>query len=169
MHPSAPRAIAAIVSFAVMAGCSSPAPNITSPSAVTDVTTAALHTTPACDHDTVAPTISNASASPNTLWSPNHKMWTIRVNYAVSDNCTPVNAIRRWLTVASDEPVNGRGDGNTSPDWIVMTANTVQLRAERAGPRNGRVYTITIHAEDAAGNESTRNVTVTVAHDQRKK
>ena len=162
---STPVAVAiSVLAFTV--ACSSPVNQLTAPTGVTEVTTAALHTPVPCDHDTVAPVISNASATPNTLWSPNHKWWTIQVNYNASDNCgTP----RTFLTVASDEPVNGLGDGNTSPDWQVVSASSVRLRAERSGTGDGRVYTITIHAVDQAGNTTTRAVTVTVKHDQRKK
>jgi hypothetical protein len=34
----------------------------------------------------------------------------------------------------------------------------VQLRAERAGPMNGRVYTVTMRVRDTAGGSTTRSV-----------
>lgn len=147
-----------------VAACSSRNP--AAPSQAAAVASTALHTTDPCDHDTVAPTISGVSASPNTLWPPNHKWWTIAVAYTLSDNCGPVTAS---LSVTSDEPVNGLGDGNTAPDWEVVDANTVRLRAERSGTGDGRVYTITIRAVDGAGNVTLATVSVTVAHDQRNK
>ena len=39
---------------------------------------------------------------------------------------------------------------------------TLNLRAERDNKRTGRIYTITIVCTDAAGNRSTKTVTVTV-------
>jgi hypothetical protein len=45
----------------------------------------------------------------------------------------------------------------------------MSLRAERSGTGSGRVYTITVQCTDAAGNSTTKTVTVTVAHDQAKK
>jgi hypothetical protein len=39
---------------------------------------------------------------------------------------------------------------------------TLDLRAESSGMGNGRTYTITVEARDAAGNASTRTVTVFV-------
>src|SRR5215210_955254 len=87
-------------------------------------------------NDTEAPKITNFSATPNTLWPPNHKWRDIMVNYLVSDNCPGTTC---QLTVTSNEPVNDIGDGNTAPDWIVLDDHRVQLRAERAGPLNGRV------------------------------
>lgn len=43
--------------------------------------------------------------------------------------------------VTQDEPVNDGGDGTTSPDAVLgPAANQVQLRAERSGGGDGRVY-----------------------------
>ena len=111
--------------------------------------------------------VSGASASPNTLWPPNHKMVAVAVSYSVSDACgrpTPTCG----LSVSSNEPVNGIGDGNTAPDWIVRSASAVDLRAERAGPLSGRVYTITVTCSDGA-RTSTTTTTVTVPHDKGKR
>jgi hypothetical protein len=92
----------------------------------------------------------------------------VTVNYNVTDNC-PLPANSCTLTVTSNEPVNGTGDGNTSPDWIILDAHHVQLRAERAGTGNGRIYTIGITCIDSGGNSSHQTVTVSVPHDQGKK
>lgn len=110
--------------------------------------------------DTTPPAIQGASASPNVLWPPNHQMVAVTVNAVVSDNCGP--ATWKIIRVQSNEPVNGLGDGNTSPDWQILGNHTVVLRAERSGTGSGRIYTITIQAEDAAGNLSTAAVMVTV-------
>jgi hypothetical protein len=149
----------------VAAACSSQV-NPAAPGEVADVGSTAIHTSNPCDHDSVRPSIVGASATPNSLWPPNHKWWTIRVNYILLDNC---GAVTSSLSVTSNEAVNGRGDGNTAPDWEVVNAHTVRLRAERSGPGDGRVYTITIRAVDRAGNAATRPVQVTVAHDQGKR
>jgi hypothetical protein len=45
----------------------------------------------------------------------------------------------------------------------------VELRAERSGSGQGRVYTVTITASDLSGNQSTATVDVRVPHDRRKK
>jgi hypothetical protein len=155
--------LAALV-LASAAACSSSAGSPTAPESLGNAGAAAVHN--ACHPDVVAPVISGVSATPSTLWPPNHKWWTVRVSYTLSDNCGGATA---FLSVASDEPVNGLGDGNTEPDWEVVNAQTVRLRAERSGTGDGRVYTITITATDAAGNQSSQNVQVTVVHDQRKK
>lgn len=117
-------------------------------------------------NDTQKPNITGASVDKPELWPPNHKMVLVTVSYATSDNCTPSSSIVCSLSVSSNEPVNGTGDGNTSPDWEIIDANHVNLRAERSGGGNGRIYTITISCRDAAGNVQTQNVTVKVPHNQ---
>ena len=118
--------------------------------------------------DTRAPEIRALSATPSALWSPNHKMRHVGVAVDVSDECDAASACR-IISVASNEPVNANGDGNTEPDWRITGALTAELRSERAGPGEGRVYTITIQCTDASGNiGATRNVVVTVPHDQGK-
>lgn len=112
--------------------------------------------------DTTRPSITNVSANPPNLWPPNHKMRNVTINYTAVDNCSPVT---NSLSVASNEPVNGNGDGNTAPDWVVVNDHLVQLRAERSGNGSGRIYTITITSTDDCGNVATTATTVTVAHD----
>jgi hypothetical protein len=73
------------------------------------------------------------------------------------------------LTVASSEPTNGTGDGNTSPDWEVIDAQDVRLRAERAGGGTGRIYYITITCmNDTNKKSSIQTVTALVPDDQGK-
>jgi uncharacterized repeat protein (TIGR01451 family) len=109
------------------------------------------------------PVISDASATPSTLWPPDHKMIDVTVNYTVTDNCGPVTTA---LSVTSNEPIDGLGDGDTSPDWEVVDEHQVRLRAERSGNGGGRVYTITITATDVAGDSSTLGLTVSVPKNQ---
>jgi hypothetical protein len=154
------------LALAVVAAACSSQSNPAAPTQAAEATSTALHTPIACDHDTQAPTIGAVSASPNSLWPPNHKWRTVAVSYVLSDNCSSVTSS---LSVMSDEPVNGLGDGDTAPDWEVVNARTVRLRAERSGTGDGRVYTITIRAVDRAGNAATAVVRVTVPHDQGKK
>jgi hypothetical protein len=119
-------------------------------------------------NDVEPPVIAGAHPVPNTLWPPNHKMRDVAVDYTVTDNCDPAPLISCGLAVSSNEPVDGPGDGNTSPDWVVLSSHQVQLRAERAGGGNGRLYTIGITCEDTKGNASQTSVGVTVRHDQGK-
>jgi hypothetical protein len=118
--------------------------------------------------DTTPPDLESVSADPSVLWPPNHKMVELGVFAALADVCDaePAYAI---ISVTSNEPVNGKGDGNTDPDWEITGDHTVKLRAERSGRGDGRIYTITVLAVDDSGNTSTAEVTVTVPHDQRSK
>jgi hypothetical protein len=90
-------------------------------------------------------------------------MRDVTVSYNVATNCGGVTCA---LDVASNEPVNGDGDGNTAPDWQVVDDHHVRLRSERAGGGTGRIYTITITCTDSAGGSSSAETSVTVAHDQ---
>lgn len=151
---------------------------ITSPYAfpvgITTVTATATNTggTASCTFtvtvtDNEAPVISQPVATPNKLWPPNHKMKDVSVAYTATDNCG--QPITCSLTVSSNEAVNDKGDGNTSPDWIVNPndAHNLQLRAERSGKGNGRIYTITTTCTDQYLNSSSKTSTVTVPHDNR--
>jgi hypothetical protein len=93
-------------------------------------------------------------------------MEPVTVTVDATDLCDP-NFSCEIISVTSDEPINGVGDGNTSPDWIITGPLTVDIRAERAGPGDGRVYTITVECTDESGNSSTATVDVTVPHSQR--
>ena len=117
--------------------------------------------------DNAPPTITSISVSPSVLWPPNHKMVPVNVTATASDNC----AVKKCniISVTSNEPVKGLGDGDTAPDWNISGNVTVDLRAERSGPGSSRVYTITVECADSAGNSSTGTVGVTVPHDQGKK
>jgi hypothetical protein len=91
-------------------------------------------------------------------------MVPITVNYAASDSC---GAVTTQLTVTSDEPVTApvlqQGlAGLTSPDWQVIDAHRVLVRAEYSLRGDGRQYTITIKATDTAGGVSTSQVIVVV-------
>jgi hypothetical protein len=116
--------------------------------------------------DTEAPVITGAAVDRTELWPPNHKMVPVAVGYQVADNCDPGAAIVCKLSVSSNEPINGTGDGDTAPDWIVVDAHHLQLRAERAGTGTGRIYTITITCTDSKDNTSTKTVTVKVPKSQ---
>jgi uncharacterized repeat protein (TIGR01451 family) len=117
--------------------------------------------------DTIAPTI-NLNGQNITFWPPNHAYRTVNVTdlvASVTDSCDTTLAVSSVVIskVTSDETENGNGDGNTFND-IVIAANckSVQLRAERNGGGNGRVYTITFKVKDASGNVGTTTAQVKV-------
>jgi photosystem II stability/assembly factor-like uncharacterized protein len=114
-------------------------------------------------NDTEFPVVGTATASPNILWPPNHQMEDVTVNYTATDNC-PLTCV---LTVASNEPINGLGDGDTAPDWQVVDSHHLKLRSERSGKGNGRTYTITVTCTDESGNATIRMTTVFVPPNQK--
>lgn len=126
--------------------------------------------------DTTAPTI--VTSGPKVLWPPDHKYQTFNLSDCVTsvtdacDGILDINTAGKITRVTSDEAeddklTNGAsGDGNTCND-IVITGNTsVDLRAERSGKGNGRVYTVFFDVTDASGNVSSSSCKVAVPHDQ---
>jgi hypothetical protein len=121
--------------------------------------------------DTVGPEIDPGfNVSPAALHPPNHKLVSVTVsNLVAQDACS--SSVQIYCSVASSEPVNAAGDGNTAfdivfagepifnqstgPRPVAMTGNQgslpLQLRSERSGNGVGRVYTITCHAVDGNG------------------
>jgi hypothetical protein len=98
----------------------------------------------------------NVTVSPKILWPPNHKFRLVTLSGARNITIT---------SVRQDEPVNGQGDGNTSPDAMIVDGQ-LYLRAERSGQGNGRVYCIDFKVTDSHGKKCTGTVFVGVPHDQ---
>jgi hypothetical protein len=106
------------------------------------------------------------------LWPPNHKLHALAAAdfvASVSDSCdTALSAADVVFSRGtSDEPDDGRGDGNTTGDIVFGDGcATALVRAERAGPGDGRVYELTLQATDAAGNAAEAVITASIPHDQ---
>jgi hypothetical protein len=121
--------------------------------------------------DTIAPTI-NLNGQSITFWPANHSYKTVNVTdlvASVTDSCDTAIAVSNVVIsqVTSDEVENGNGDGNTLNDIVIASnCKSVQLRAERDGGGNGRVYTITFKVKDASGNTTTKTAKVTVPKSQ---
>lgn len=113
--------------------------------------------------DNTPPTI-DVELSPSVIWAPTHKMRGIHANVTVQDNC-PVTGFT-LLSVESDEPDEGTGDGDFPNDIQgadAFTADTsFRVRAERAGMEDGRTYTATYEVEDGSGNTAQGSATVEV-------
>jgi hypothetical protein len=115
--------------------------------------------------DTVFPTITlNGNAI--SVWPPNHNFRAVSVADLVAsagDSCdTSLNLSSVVIaSVSSDE-------GNSSSGDILIAGDckSLQLRAERDGNGDGRVYTITFRVRDAVGNTTFATAQVTVPHDQ---
>jgi hypothetical protein len=108
-----------------------------------------------------APDCSALTSKPTTLWPPNHKLVAVSVSGATDADGDAV--VLTVTGVTQDEPVNGLGDGDASPDARPgLVAGEVFLRAERSGGGNGRVYQVAISARDAKGGSCAGVVRVSV-------
>jgi hypothetical protein len=118
-------------------------------------------------NDAQAPVISVASIA---LWSPNHTYSSFNVSdlvTGVTDNCdgtiSPSNV--EITSVSSDEPDNAGSDGNTTNDIVIANdCKSLQVRSERRGDGNGRVYTVHLRVTDSEGNVATATAKIRVPH-----
>lgn len=115
--------------------------------------------------DTTPPVIDGVSVDKAVLWPPNHKLVNVTVNYSAADACSDADCS---LSVTSNEPLSDTDAGDAGPEWVIVDAHHVLLRAERAGNGNGRDYTIRVTCTDSSGNTSSEAVDVTVPKSQRK-
>ncbi len=82
-------------------------------------------------------------------WVPNHKLVDVTYLVDIPDDLDVVSV--RLVSVTSNEPENGHGDGNTACDWQQTDDGHLLLRAERSGKGSGRVYTVTAELTLACG------------------
>ncbi|MBZ0301376.1 MAG: tandem-95 repeat protein [Anaerolineae bacterium] len=129
--------------------------------ALCDTATVSVDVTPVND----PPDCSAAYPSISVLWPPNHQMVSVQILGVTDVENDPFTLTISGISV--NEPDNGTGDGDTSGDVGGIGTDTAQVRAERAGGGDGRVYEITFVADDGLENgASTCRVIVTVPHDQ---
>lgn len=137
--------------------------------------------------DTTPPVVS-CSASPSSIWSPNRIMIPIRLAVCATDATTAPAQMRLGTgTASSSEPDNaiGLGDGDTigdtdGRDGFIAPVNiagklsfqastgcfegTIGLRAERAGTKRDRIYTIVAGVKDSSDREGRGSCRVVVPH-----
>jgi hypothetical protein len=111
----------------------------------------------ASDHDPVvvglqlnaSPVCTNAAPSVDSLWPVNHKFVPVKI-LGVTDP-EGDDFIITINSIFQDEPVNADDDGNTEPDGQGIGTSIAEVRAERDGLGNGRVYHIRFTADDGFG------------------
>jgi len=106
------------------------------------------------------------------MWPPNHQYQTFNVSDFVSSataGCDSHDVTSSVVIqqVSSDEPEDNTspsaGDGSTLNDIVIAPdCKSVQLRRERDGNLNGRVYTITFKVTDSFGHTATATVKISV-------
>jgi hypothetical protein len=110
------------------------------------------------DSGTVTVMLFVTKPSLDSLWPPNGEFVTVSVLGATDPSGAPVSVT--FTGVRQDEPVG------SSPDAILL-GSTVQLRAERDGTGNGRVYHIFFVISDGKGGSCPGEVVLgVVPHDQ---
>jgi len=119
------------------------------------------------DHDSVIvglclPPSASASVTPDVLWPPNHKYVTVTATVNASSDTAAITL----LSVTSNEPDNGLGDGDKANDIVILDDFRFNLRAERSGTGSGRVYTITYQVTNVCGNSIIVSTAVTVPHNK---
>jgi hypothetical protein len=97
------------------------------------------------------------------LWPPNHKLRVVTISGASDPEGDDLTTTVTGVT--QDEPVNGLGDGDTSPDAVLGPASN-QVRRRRSGTGDGRVYRIAVTVTDEFGLSCMSTVRVGVPHDQ---
>ncbi|HKH44874.1 MAG TPA: SBBP repeat-containing protein [Thermoanaerobaculia bacterium] len=107
------------------------------------------------------PDCAAATASPATLWPPNGKLRPVALR-GVTDPDGDLVALA-VTSIRQDEPLAKKG----SPDATGLGTARPQVRADRQGVGDGRVYRLGFTATDGKGGTCTGEVTVCVPHDQR--
>lgn len=110
--------------------------------------------------DERAPALELAT-SHRMLWPANHQYVRVTVAARVTDDTDAAPSVA-FVGASSNEPDDHLGDGSTARDIVRVDDFTFLLRAERAGTGNGRVYTLTYRATDAAGNATSQEVEIAV-------
>lgn len=110
------------------------------------------------------PLITSVSATPSVISPPNHNLVPITVSVEATAVCGP--PVCKIVSITSDEPNDGRGDGATSGDASISGDLTAVVRAERSGGFSGRTYTLNVECSDTAGNKTRNAARVFVPHDQ---
>ena len=111
------------------------------------------------------PVCSAAAANPAIIHQVNHKLVPVSIVGVTDADNDPVQI--RISAITQDEPVTGQGSGNTVFDALGVGAASAQVRAERAGNGDGRVYRIAFDAFDGKGGQCSGSVRVEVPHDNR--
>jgi hypothetical protein len=143
--------------------------------------TVTVNTTGSCGSASQTAILTVANGTPTitvgtstiSVWPPNHQYQTFNISdfNVTASSCGNVDITSSIVivSVTSDElDDNPAGaDGSTINDMVISgNCKSVDLRRERDGDLNGRVYTITFRATDSFGNTATATATVTVPINQ---
>ncbi len=114
--------------------------------------------------DKTAPVISGMPAPGCALWPPTHKLVQV-ATVTTMDALSGLAPGSFTVTGTSNEPIDPR-DPQIDITPTSSGGFVIQLRADRLGMGNGRIYTLNAIASDLAGNTTTVMSACTVPHDQ---
>ena len=106
-------------------------------------------------NDVTAPMLAGMPGS-CVIWPPKDNMITV-ATIAASDGLSGVAPASLVITVDSNEPL--------TPTDLIIKGGVVQVRANRLGTGDGRIYDIVAEAADLAGNTARAAATCFVPHD----
>jgi hypothetical protein len=113
--------------------------------------------------DVTPPSVS-VSANPSSIWPPNGKLVAVTVSGTITDSLSGVNPASATFAVV-DEYGQVQPHGSVTLGTGGSYSFIVSLQASRNGnDLNGRQYTITVRAQDLAGNTGSAATIVTVPH-----
>jgi RHS repeat-associated protein len=122
----------------------------------------------ACDAALSNKQAPTSSVATSQLWPANHSWQDVGYAASLGSACDGVAALK--VQVWSDEPEESQtGDGNQSPDATTVPVQRLQLRAERKGDSDGRVYLTIARATSPSGVTNTSCSVVGVPKSQSKK
>jgi hypothetical protein len=108
------------------------------------------------------PDCSAATATPVTIWPPDKTLYPVTVLNVSDTDGDPIN-----ITIDSIFQDEAVGKGKNSPDGQGVGSSTAEVRAERDGNGDGRVYHIGFTASDGLGGLCSGSVRAgIVPHDQ---
>jgi hypothetical protein len=106
------------------------------------------------------PVCSAAFASPATLWPFNGRLVPVSISGVTDPDGDPITLAATGIR--QDEPLSRPGQ----PDALGIGTGFLQIRSDRSGKGDGRVYHIAFEASDGNGGICTGTATVCVPHDQ---
>ena len=123
--------------------------------------------TPVPPTPNASPICTDAVPGDNILWPPDHKLHSINVQGVIDSDGDAITVTIDGIF--QDEPTNAPASGSTSPDGQGVGSSTAEVRAERAGSGNGRVYHIYFTSDDGHNGACSGEILVRVPKNQGKK
>jgi cysteine-rich repeat protein len=120
-----------------------------------------------CELENGTPDCGDARPTAELLWPSDHRLRPVGIVGVTDPDGDDLDL--RVTAISQSEPIDDKGAGKTCPDASGIGTPIAQLRAERAGRGEGRVYRIAFAAEDGRGGRCEGAVRVCVPHDRGRK